>query len=892
AGFAYTETGSTTGYAYLRSPRIYISPSIISFWYLSQSTGFIDSFDVYIIKWNNQANPPSPADFINSGVRVDTKYPRTGVTGTPYIYTAYDLRGPVNAVVNDTVYVAIRYKAHYALRLYVDDFATVGATVRDLPPSISLLKGAVYHFYNGIPDTIRIIASDPENLPNVSCQVGYRYVINPNQEGNSPSGPFTEYNMTLSDANPNIYPDTFVYIIPHTNRGLRGNYYIKCTDASNLVNYIPSGAPNNWYIYNIMPTAKFAQKREFVDEERIRFAFFRNNIDLQPDLLLPPDSLVWLDSLRLWDRIYWHQNSTSALKRNKIRAYLDLGTCANRKSLVWFGNDFGYFHDRSGATDRDTIFTRNYLHFRYVSDDWTGASDVSDTILGITNRPIFGDMTYQIYTNDVYPDDIRVHPAGDENTSVAILYVKNGDSTIANPANPSIASVFYNGIGYYSIFGSFDINYVATYADGQTRVDTIFRRIHNFIPVSTCLNEVQAYNSSYNLAVDGSSPDIFKAVVRVNDPSITSSSDLRVYGYYRPFGVGSWTKVQAVYDSSNSDGYFFHIGIPVNEPASYKKDSFEVYFTAHKLNYGVYGPANTSNTSKLVYEYDVLNAPLNFQVSYRDLDSVVLVWNPPALLKKNDNQILAFQSYQVEYSSDNNNWSVIATIANINTTTYKHILPSDSEYVKYYRIRANYTAGSSPYVSAFTIYDIRAPRKIYADTFNFNIVGPNLNTQVKAVFQDFSPIKYDTIYYRTLLNSWLSKSKDNVINPDTFVYNLSITGLMANDTLFFYFKVADESTNVRITDTTKIPIVAVSLVDIPKKFDIVYNNNVLTFALPVEAKISLEVYNISGRLVFGINSNYKAGYVRFDLGSLPKGPYLIRARVDNLTKEFKTIIVK
>ena len=106
---------------------------------------------------------------------------------------------------------------------------------------------------------------------------------------------------------------------------------------------------------------------------------------------------------------------------------------------------------------------------------------------------------------------------------------------------------------------------------------------------------------------------------------------MRVYGYYRPYGIGSFTKVLAIYDSSNSNGYFFHINIPVNEPASYKKDSFEVYFTAHKLNYGVYGPANLSNTSKVIYEYDVLNAPTNLEVIYRDLDSAKLTWNPPAL---------------------------------------------------------------------------------------------------------------------------------------------------------------------------------------------------------------------------------------------------------------------
>jgi len=182
-----------------------------------------------------------------------------------------------------------------------------------------LIKGATYHFYNGIPDTIKIAVSDED--PNVSCYVGYRYVINPSQEGNSPSGPFTEYPMTLQDASPFTYPDTFVYVIPYTDRGLRGNYYVKCTDVYGATSYIPSGAPSsNWYIYNIMPTAKFAQKYQFIDELRIRAALYNNNIDVQPDLLLSADSLIWIDSLTLWDKIYWHQNNTSATREIKLKA--------------------------------------------------------------------------------------------------------------------------------------------------------------------------------------------------------------------------------------------------------------------------------------------------------------------------------------------------------------------------------------------------------------------------------------------------------------------------------------------------------------------------------------------------------------------------------------------
>ena len=889
AGYAYTETGTTTGYAYLTSPKIYLSSNLIGFWYQSQSTTYIDSFDVYILTWNNQPNLPTPSDFINFGTRIDTKYPRTGTSGLPYIYTAYDLRAD-GASVGDTVYVAIRYKAFNQYRLYIDDVVSYGANTPDLPPSISLITGARYHFYNNIPDTVKISVSDDGPPGSVSCYLGYRYVINPNQEGNSPSGPFTEYAMTQIDA-PG-FPDTFVYVISLTDRGLRGNYYIKCTDQGGNNAYIPSGAPtSNWYVYNILPSGKFAQKYQFIDEERIRQAFIRNNIDLQPDLLLSIDSTIWIDSLTLWNRIYWHQNSTSDTRRNKIKTYLDGGTCTNRRAIVWFGNDMGYHHDREGATYRDTILTRNYLHFRYVSDDWTNSID-NDTVLGISGKPIFGDMTYEIYTNDLYPDDIRPYPAGDENTSVPILYVKNGDSTISNPSNPSIASVFYNGLGYYSIFGSFSLNYLATYdAFGQSRIDTLIRRIHNFIPVSTCLDIVQAYDDSINLPADGINDQV-RLIVRVQDPTISSPSDLRVYLYYRKFSDPTYNVVLASYDSSNASGYFFSAIATLVDNGSSQRDSLDFYFTAHKMTYGVYGPANNSNNAKFIYEYDALNAPLNFQVIYRDQDSVVLDWDPPSLfVKGNKNEILAFQQYVLEYSPDNVSWSTLATINDINITNYTHTFATDSEYINYYRIKVDYTSGSSGYVYTNTTYDILAPRKIYADTFDINISGSTLTGQIKALFEDLSPIVIESLYYKNRYSPWTSKYRDNVIS-DTSIYNITITGIGPNDTLYFYFLAVDAYDNIRITDTTIIPIVSTILADIPKKFDIIYKNGLLTFALPKQSLIKLQVYSVSGRAVININSNYSAGYVRFDLNKLPKGAYIIRAETENIKKEFKTVIIR
>ncbi|MFQ3608605.1 MAG: choice-of-anchor J domain-containing protein, partial [Chloroherpetonaceae bacterium] len=61
-------------------------------------------------------------------------------------------------------------------------------------------------------------------------------------------------------------------------------------------------------------------------------------------------------------------NTASPNTRTALRNYLQNGTISNKARLIIFAEDFGYNHDRAGATARDTILTRELLGVQYHAD--------------------------------------------------------------------------------------------------------------------------------------------------------------------------------------------------------------------------------------------------------------------------------------------------------------------------------------------------------------------------------------------------------------------------------------------------------------------------------------------------------------------------------------------
>ena len=867
--FKYLETNGNTGEASLTSPIIYVSPHIVGFWYQSRSTSYVDSFDVYVIKWNNQSTPPQPSDFESSGILVDSKYPKTGILNLPYIYTAYDVSDIVGAGVGDTIFFAIKYDADNQWRLYVDDVIGSGVKLIDLPPTVevyttfpSLISPFVgAKFYDGIPDSIMAIVSDDNGI--TGCDIYYRYVINPNQEGQTPTGSFTQAPMTLSDASPGVFPDTFYFEIPFTDRGLRFQFYVSCEDDVGQTTYFPEGGDANPWKFNIMPSGNVIVSVD-VDAPTILKSLERAGIDAQADILLPPyvDDIT-MDSLHLWSHVFLLGANPSSDEKQAYRDYLNSGTCISRKNLIIIENDFGYFSNLYN----DTLLYP-YLHFHYISDDITtndNDSIASLTTLGTVYNGLL--MTSDPYPDYIIPDDTVNY----ENTSVGFLKYIDADTIGPMP----YAGLFYNGLGYYTFFLNFDPNKVDTSSFPQ--LDSLLSFMVNFEPIGVCVQNIQVPDYSEVLPSDGLD-DTLSVQIMVSDPSFSNPDSLRVKLYYRFWNDTIYNVSIASYDSTSSGTLYFSANIILPDENSNVVDSIEMFATVHVLNYGVYGPPNLSNTATFVYEYEVINAPLNFSASTYS-DSVVLTWSQPIAL-------MSLQGYTLQYSEDGSTWNNLAELSPTDTT-YVHRNLGD-EYRYNYRIRANYVSDTSNWVYADAYFDILGPRFLSIIVTPGMVSGNTLPVTAYVVFHDITPLSYDSVFYWT--NADAGQATSTSISNDTLYYEFDVN-IVSYDTLNVYFVLSDTLGNTNMSDTITIPINTVAKPEIPKKFSIEAKNGVITFALPQSSNILLEVYSIAGRKVLFVNNKYSAGYARFDLNRLPSGIYVVRASAGPVVKKFKVLII-
>lgn len=152
-------------------------------------------------------------------------------------------------------------------------------------------------------------------------------------------------------------------------------------------------------------------------------------------------------------------NWSSAI-RDSLKSFLDNATDpVNKKTLLIFGNDIGYYNDprrNISATAADTAFFRQYIRAQYWSDDWTDNFIPSDsTTKGLGS---FSSLTNQ-RVNDPYPDCVT--PAywnqGSGNLSSALIPVTEsgeGDSCVAVSYVGTYYNVFYGSNTYSSYVAS------------------------------------------------------------------------------------------------------------------------------------------------------------------------------------------------------------------------------------------------------------------------------------------------------------------------------------------------------------------------------------------------------------------------------------------------------
>lgn len=76
-------------------------------------------------------------------------------------------------------------------------------------------------------------------------------------------------------------------------------------------------------------------------------------------------------SFKGYKGVIWLGEGTSvmsAVQKDSIKAYLDAGTSGSKSKLAVFSEDFGYQFDRTGSTNIDSSFARQYLGIVYMLD--------------------------------------------------------------------------------------------------------------------------------------------------------------------------------------------------------------------------------------------------------------------------------------------------------------------------------------------------------------------------------------------------------------------------------------------------------------------------------------------------------------------------------------------
>ncbi|MFQ3608076.1 MAG: T9SS type A sorting domain-containing protein [Chloroherpetonaceae bacterium] len=139
-------------------------------------------------------------------------------------------------------------------------------------------------------------------------------------------------------------------------------------------------------------------------------------------------------------------NTASPNTRTALRNYLQNGTPSNKARLIIFAEDFGWNHDRTGATARDTILTRELLGVEYLADRPAG------TVTGIGNlgneRIINVGLGVVDSVAGAFPDVFRaVRP----NTTVLYRFQRY------TPTSDSVSSIGRNEAGYASAVFGFDL---------------------------------------------------------------------------------------------------------------------------------------------------------------------------------------------------------------------------------------------------------------------------------------------------------------------------------------------------------------------------------------------------------------------------------------------------
>jgi hypothetical protein len=240
-------------------------------------------------------------------------------------------------------------------------------------------------------------------------------------------------------------------------------------------------------------------------------------------------------SLRVWSTVWMlfgSGGSWTSAQRDTLKAFLDNSDAGWKKTLVIFGNDLGYNHDRIGSsytTTADSTFYRYYLKSHYLGDSWLGLTpSPTGKFKGspdYTFPAILSDSCY-----DPYPDYV-VPVNGGASAFIPLNRVNNSDT---------VNAVYYAGTTWNMFYGTNIFSGYRTKADGGKSPTSVFYVIMNWINMvgGTLPVEMTAFNSS-----------VIKNNVTLKWTTATETNN-KAFEIERKSANGNWTKVGNIQGSN------------------------------------------------------------------------------------------------------------------------------------------------------------------------------------------------------------------------------------------------------------------------------------------------------------------------------------------------------
>lgn len=303
---------------------------------------------------------------------------------------------------------------------------------------------------------------------------------------------------------------------------------------------------------------------------------------------------TYTGSLRYWKTIFvcfdgynmglrW-----SSVQRDSMKAFLDNSTSLDKKTLLYFDYDAGYFNDPvstsgfSGAVAADSIFYRQYLKARYYADDWYTPFP-NHLFKGMPGDAIFGS-----YPTDsiggLYPDYIRAVNGGLP-AFIPASESGNGDTCIA---------VYYSGVGPNgtSVYNSFLMTNAFSYF--RTRVTTT-----DMAPVtlfSKIVNWVQSNGGVVPVELASFTSSVSNRNVTLNWSTVSEQNNAGFDIEKKSAASETWSKVGNVSGAGNSNSIKNYSYSENNASAgkyNYRlkqidfNGNFKYYELANEVNIGV-----------------------------------------------------------------------------------------------------------------------------------------------------------------------------------------------------------------------------------------------------------------------------------------------------------------